>query len=226
MKSPFFRIVATLFIGLLILTLSSALLMAIDSNTQLFENFPAFNKTFTHTSFIVLSLLFILILGKTNFKEYGFSWSLKFPISEVVLISLFLGLSSSIIGIFLPDSGFVHPAASFSLIEKVLFIWIWASISEEILCRGLIQGFLSPLKHKGIKVFNVFLSLPVLAGAIFFGFMHFALLSMGMEIASVMNIVFFGILLGLIAGYQKERSGSLIPAFLVHLCFNVGASII
>ncbi len=183
-------------------------------------------KTFTHTAISVFSVLFIILIPKEKFREYGFVWSLNFSIVKIILVSLMLGFLSFLINKLLPESNVAHPAASFSILEKILFIWVWASISEEILTRGLIQGFLSPLKHYGINLFNKFISVPVIVGAIFFGIMHFALLSLGVNLLSVINIVIFGIVLGLIAGYQKEKTNSLVPAIIVHFCFNVGASII
>jgi len=42
----------------------------------------------------------------------------------------------------------------------------------------------------------------------------------------VLNIVIFGVVLGLIAGCQKEKTGSLLPAIIVHMCFNIGASLL
>jgi len=47
---------------------------------------------------------------------------------------------------------------------------------------------------------------------------------MGIKFTSVTIIVIFGTILGLIAGYQKEKTNSLIPAIIVHFCFNVGVS--
>lgn len=65
-----------------------------------------------------------------------------------------------------------------------------------------------------------------MVGALFFGAMHLMLLTLGVDIFTVLNIVVFAIILGLIAGYQTERTNSLIPAIIVHFCFNVGASIL
>ena len=173
---------------------------------------------------LVFSVLFILIINRGNIKAYGFVWSLKFPLVKIVLMSVFIGFISSLISTLFFDETKVHPTADFSLIEKILYIWVWASICEEVLTRGLIQSFLSPLKQIGITVFNSFISLPVIVGAMFFGAMHFMLLTTGLDIFSVLNIVFFGIILGLLAGYYKEKTNSLIPAIIIHFCFNVGGS--
>ena len=224
--SPIFRIFIAFVLGVLVLMLCSSIMLIIANSTNLFNSFPVIEKIFTHTAMLLFSIIFILLVNNGKLRDYGFTWSIKFPVKKIVLISLLLGLLSFLISKLLPESDIIHPAASFSILEKILFIWVWASISEEILTRGLIQGFLAPLKHYGINLFNKFISMPVIVGAIFFGIMHFALLSLGMNLVSVINIVVFGIVLGLIAGYQKEKTNSLIPAIIVHFCFNVGASII
>ena len=225
-RNPILKTVFAILIGIFVLNFSGIFMMIISKNTSLFDDFPVIKKTFIHTAMAVLSLLIILIINKGKLKEYGFILSGKFPILKVIFVSLSFGILSVLISRLLSQSTANIPVADFTIIEKILFIWIWASICEEILTRGLIQGFLSPLKHIKIILFKRVLSFPVIVGAIFFGIMHFALLSMGVDILLVINIVIFGIILGLIAGYQREKTGSLIPAILVHFCFNVGANAI
>ena len=226
-KQPVLRTVITILLGLLVLILSSALMLSISTNTNLFEEVPIIGKTFTHSSMLVLSILLIIILNKGNLREYGFNWNRNYPFFKIVFLSLAIGFISSLIILLIntPSIEFT-PTKGFTLIEQIAYIWIWASICEEVFTRGLIQGFLSPLKHIGIKISKYFFSLPVIVGAIFFGAMHLMLLSMGVNTSIVLNIVIFGIILGLIAGYYKEKSNSLVPAIIVHACFNIGGSIL
>ena len=58
--------------------------------------------------------------------------------------------------------------ANFSFVEIVVFIWVWASICEEVLTPGLIQGSLVSLKHYGIKLSKIYISLPVMIAVLFF----------------------------------------------------------
>ena len=44
--------------------------------------------------------------------------------------------------------------------------------------------------------------------------------------SGLLNIVIFGIVLGIIAGYYREQTNSLIPAIMVHMCFNIGGSLL
>ena len=55
--------------------------------------------------------------------------------------------------------------------------------------------------------------------------MHLALFNMGVDKFTVFDIVIFGTILGVIAGYYREKTNSLVPAIIVHLCFNIGASL-
>ncbi len=50
-------------------------------------------------------------------------------------------------------------------------------------------------------------------------------LGISIDKLTVFNIVFFGFILGLFAGYYRERSGSIIPAIIVHILFNIGGTL-
>lgn len=141
MKHPLFSSVIAVLLGIFVLLLSGLLMVTISENTGLFQRLPMLEKTFTHTSMLVFSVLFILIINRGNIKAYGFVWSLKFPLVKIVLMSMFIGFISSLISTLFFDETTVNPTAGFSLIEKILYIWVWASICEEVLTRGLIQSF-------------------------------------------------------------------------------------
>jgi membrane protease YdiL (CAAX protease family) len=118
-----------------------------------------------------------------------------------------------------PSAG--HPSlAGASFLQIVVTVWIIASTCEEVLYRGLIQSFLEPLRVHGLDVFGVRLSLPVIAAALLFGCMHIMLLTAGADGFLVGGIVGTAIVVGLMAGYYREKSGSLVPAILVHMLFN------
>ena len=175
----------------------------------------------TQLSMLLISLILLLIFTKGKISQYGFTWNPHFPWIKVIVISLFFGALSAATGFLLnvTDSEVMN---SFSFPELVIIVWILASFSEEVLHRGLIQSYLSPLKERGLFIRNHFLSLPVIVGAMLFGLMHLGILSIGADIKYVFIIVLFAILLGLIAGYQREKTGSLLPAYIVHACFNIG----
>ena len=109
-------------------------------------------------------------------------------------------------------------------LQTVLFVWIYASICEEALTRGLLQGLLSPLSRFGASFRGKLrLSVPVILSALFFGGMHAILV--GAIGGAVVGVVIFAVLLGLVAGKYRERTGSLVPAIIVHALFNVGGAL-
>jgi membrane protease YdiL (CAAX protease family) len=180
----------------------------------------------TQISFLLFSLLFIWIWGGGRFREYGFRSASGAAIGR----ALFAGIGVSALLVFLSmvamsilvgpegmeDEGFVPRNTA----KLIISVWIIASSCEEIFYRGLLQGFLSPLRERGIRLIRYQVSFPVIFAALTFGLGHFCLLSM-LPPPLVLNIVICAAILGLVAGYHRERTGSLIPAILVHMTFNI-----
>ena len=125
----------------------------------------------------------------------------------------------SVMGFIASRSGApVEEALGFSYLQDIVFIWVYASICEEVFTRGLLQSFLSPLTRYGINLSKrLRLSLPVLFSGFYFGLMHIVVIDkMGPP------VIVLTTLLGLVAGYYREKWGSLIPAIIIHALFNVG----
>ncbi len=119
------------------------------------------------------------------------------------------------------SGGEVQEVVELSKFQDIIFVWIYASISEEIFTRGLLQSFLSPLTKYGVGLFNRWrLSVPVLFSGLYFGFMHIVLIHrLG---PGVLFVIILTSLLGIIAGYYREKTQSLIPGIIIHALFNVG----
>jgi membrane protease YdiL (CAAX protease family) len=105
-----------------------------------------------------------------------------------------------------------------SVTQQIVFVWIYASVAEEMLTRGLLQTLLSA--GGGARSPSRRLSMPVIASALFFGAMHLVLL--GTLGAFVVVVIIMSIVLGLVAGRYREATGSLIPAVIVHCLFDIG----
>ena len=172
-----FRTILAVVLGLIVLIFSGAIFQTILTQSDLMNDYPGLIKTFNHTLMLVFSVLLILVINKGKLKDYGFIWNIKFPIGKVILISIVLGILPSIILMLANFSEAEFPGSDFTWLEKIIYIWLWASICEEVFTRGLIQGFLFPAKHIGFKFLNYYISLPVMIGAAFFGLMHFMLLT-------------------------------------------------
>lgn len=105
----------------------------------------------------------------------------------------------------------------------ILSIWIYASVCEEIFTRGLLQSWLAPLARYRIRLGGWVVSTPVLASALFFAAMHVVLWpKLG---PAALAVMFLAGVLGLIAGFYRERTGSLIPAILIHAFFDIGGTL-
>jgi membrane protease YdiL (CAAX protease family) len=187
--------------------------------TQL-EDIP---KSFiTHSSMLLMSLVLILIINRWRLKNYGFKLPKNSNWRMVTLLGLAGGVVASITLSLMPGENL---PANGRFVEMVVFIWIYASISEEVLFRGLIQGYLQPLHGYSFKLFGKSISLPVFVCAVLFGSIHFNPLIAAMGSARMLTIVFFAFILGIIAGYYRERTGSLIQPILVHALFNIGGTL-
>lgn len=219
------RTIVAFLLAIIILSIASFIAMTAATAFQLLEGNKWVIPVFTHSIMLILSFVAILILSKGRIGDYGFARPDGMQFWKVVLFSLPISLAAGVILKLLPQSG--NPLEGvFTVPQVILFVWIYASICEETFTRGLIQGFLSPLSRHRVKIRGLELSLPVLVGAGIFGLMHVPLLQAGMGPWPVSVIVLFAFLLGIIAGYHREKTGSLVPAVIVHLLFNVGGSMV
>jgi membrane protease YdiL (CAAX protease family) len=181
---------------------------------------------------LLLSLLAIAMFGKSKFSEYGFCqprvsqqsgegrtrWiriSLLAPLLGIVATPLILGLG-----------GHGNPLVkNLAFPQIVLFVWVFSSIIEEVFTRGFLQGHLSVLSGRYFTLFFLRIELPVMISALFFACMHFVLLLAGVD-ATTMTVTFlFTLSIGLMAGYLRAKTGSLIPAIAVHMLANIGGMI-
>ncbi|MCP4231335.1 MAG: CPBP family intramembrane metalloprotease [bacterium] len=179
------------------------------------------------TLLLITSLAFIVVFSRGEPARFGLSFvglrSIRVFLWPVGL-GVVLGLISSVLLSLLPDD-FVHPASQFTPFQMILIIWIFAPISEEVFVRGLLQGFLARLSSEGATVSKLFFSIPVVYGAFLFGVMHLTMLANGAGLVYTLIICLFAFSVGLLAGYWRERTSSLVPAIIAHSFANVGGSL-
>jgi len=215
------RIIIAVFLGMIVLALSGFI-------SYLYE-LTEFSRIYTwlpvvHTTMLVASLILMLFLSRGKLSIYGVK---LIPIKKLVkpiLVGSLVAIVIIIASAFIPAEDF-NIVEGFSTLQIIIFVWIYASICEEFLARGLIQGFLSPLVKYQKRIFNFHISIPMLVSALFFGAMHLGLVAVGGPVGGL-TIVISAIILGLVAGYYRETSGSLLPAIIVHMLFNIWGSII
>lgn len=218
--------------GVIVLFISSELGTFVTSEIKNYADLNFYTSTTVMKIFmLVFSLILILIVNKGSLKDYGFNKPEKIKIIRLILISTAIIVAAGLVGnaLFIgflknlfpqENSGMEFPKVG-SIVEMILTIWIWSSICEEVLTRGLIQSFMK--YQTSIKLLK--LSLPVWISGIFFGMMHVSLLKMNMDIWFVSFIVFNTTTVGLLAAYYREKTKSIYPAIFIHFLANVIGSL-
>lgn len=176
-----------------------------------------------------LALAAIIILGRGRFADYGFRWPRpERPWTEAVLHWIPTGLLAIALGAVATLAVLLTGAHGNPLLKKlnlpeiILFVWIFSSTIEEIFTRGFLQSHIA----LGIPVDPSSrpprIDLPTWISAAAFASMHLVLLASGAGLKTIVIILLFTFSVGLLAGHQRARTGSLIPAIGVHLLANVG----
>jgi len=196
-----------------VFSLSAPFLLPLPKTLQ-----PNMIGLITHTVMVVLSLLTSYLLTGGNLRAHGYSCGTFKWKATILLWACPMSLVSvaGFVSLFL--NGNVPRLNLPQYIENIFLVWIYASICEEILTRGLLQSMLGPLRTKGFFLFKKwFLSLPIIISGLFFGLMHIVAIPM-MGPA----VVLFTTVAGLIAAYYREKTDSLVPAVIIHALFNIG----
>lgn len=178
----------------------------------------------THSLMLVMSLLIMAYLSKGRLSSYGFTRG-SFRMTPTIFLWMIPTSFLSVLKFVAMRSGVPAPEAlNLSHVQIILFVWISASICEETFVRGLLQGFLFTLGQYKVTLLRRWpLSVPVLFGGLFFGAMHIVLWPKLGPLAIIPMGLATG--LGVVAGYYREKTGSLFPAILIHGLFNVGGSL-
>lgn len=179
----------------------------------------------TETVFLASSLILAAWLSRGNLSSFGFTKG-EFHFRPSILLWALAGTGSVVIMVMvvrLTGAAPPHDGPQ-SHLAVVLQVWIFASLCEEVFMRGLYQSWLSPLRDYKLRVSqNIHLAAPVLLSALFFGGMHAVLWPRIGPLALL--IMFSATILGIIAGYYRDKTGSLAPAILIHALFNIGGSL-
>jgi len=187
----------------------------------------------TQLAFLVLSLIAAAVIGKGDWRRYGLAGTKASFVVRAVVISAvaMLILMSPMILMTLAGPATAEaapttqpaPRPSFGhegLFHTIIFVWLIASTCEEVFYRGFLQGYLSPLATHALRLRSVRISLPVAICALLFGLGHLCLLGM-VPTPMLVMILISTTTAGLVAGYYRERSSSLIPAIAAHMTFNI-----
>ena len=205
----------------------------------------------TQTFFLIFSLTAMLIIGKGNLRDFGFKGVRLTGLVKPVLTTIVAEIGIFIIGMIVmsivngpggemtggescaapgnapgpgPEPGqgpdkMPGPMAG-GLLSMIISVWIYASVIEEVFYRGLCQSLLERWRQYSFPFFRVRISLPVILLALAFGLGHLCLSCMFSGIF-LWQIIVSCTALGLIAGYYREKTGSLIPAIVAHSTANI-----
>lgn len=182
----------------------------------------------THTIMILLS--FTMIYFMKNKLTYRFSIpSVKTIIKPVVfgfgtaiVAGVLVAVLMNVVGIDIES----HPIADkMNPTQVLIFVFVYASIAEEILFRGFLMNMLKPLESNAIVFLKRKISLPVIISAIAFGAAHLILISTGAGLVFLIRVVFFTTCLGFVAGYYQEKYDNNFYAIIVHMSGNILAVI-
>ncbi|MBN1513850.1 MAG: CPBP family intramembrane metalloprotease [Phycisphaerae bacterium] len=182
----------------------------------------------TQATFLVSALVLMRVIGGGDWARFGLRTARPGIVLRAVAISaaamLLLMSPLLVLSMMIPAPAGQGPSgpgpASEGLLERIILIWLIASTCEEVFYRGLLQGFLSPLAAYGVRLRIARISLPVAFCAVLFGLSHLCLIRI-FPPPLVASILVSTTVAGLVAGYYRERTGSLIPAIAVHMTFNV-----
>jgi membrane protease YdiL (CAAX protease family) len=164
----------------------------------------------TITLLVALLLVLLLARAPAGFAEFGF----RIPNSRYVAIAFVFGLALGLIVAFLNHLLRSKPpfdVLGFAPWKIGLYFIIGASIQEEVIFRGLIQ---SMVERRWTVIFPM--CGGSISGAVAFTSALFGVIHLEVSAAVAMG----AIVLGLVAGELRRRSGSLLPAVILHALFN------
>jgi len=172
----------------------------------------------THSFMLAASLLIIWLWRGKGLADFGLTRG-RYRFSPRILVWVLPTAVLSLMSALAPRLGEPDSVvAGRTELQLVVFVWIYASVCEEVLTRGLLQSIIGGwgIASGGAARFSV----PVLVSGLFFGAMHLVLVK-SMGATAVVPIV-LATLLGFLAARYRESTGSIIPAIIVHALFNVG----
>jgi membrane protease YdiL (CAAX protease family) len=163
---------------------------------------------------LAIALLLIALLarfGRASNHTFGF----KLPNAKILAVSLLiagaLAATSYLVLKLYPEPG-PFAKVPFSFAQVLVYFAIGAAVQEEVIFRGLIQTMVQRVASTSAAPLHVTPHFAIAIGALLFGAIH---LAVGPITAA------FAVVLGLLAGYARNQSQSLLPAVLCHSVFNM-----
>lgn len=183
-------------------------------------------------SFVLHTILFLSSISSIYlFKKYV-NYRIELPKFKTLLKPIGLGLLVSILSSIMMSITLIIssggsspeikiPTSNLSVFQIIIFVFLYASIAEEMLFRGFLLNILKPLKNKGISVLKRKVSFAVIISAIMFGLFHILPFNFNKGLIFTIGMVIAPSLLGIIAGYYQEKYNNNAYAIIVHMAGNI-----
>jgi membrane protease YdiL (CAAX protease family) len=217
-------VVSAIFLGIVVLFAAWGSSRAVQYLAV--EGSPEWMSVFiNYAIMLAVSLILVVASSTGDPSRFGFTRpKIGGGYRAGIIWGIVLGVLASSVTLTARAGG-MSPLKGLSFVQIVLLVWVLASIAEETLVRGYVQSYLEPLMDRGFSVLHLRISLPVIMSAVFFALMHIILLATGTSFLTTYIVVVFAFFLGLVAAYQRERTGSILPAIAAHVSFNIGGVI-
>jgi hypothetical protein len=209
-------------IGLWVLVWIGSLTIVIPSFASTLEAKPFLMLLVVLSVELATALLIIWVISRGNWSKYGFKLNGNLMILKVLITGLIIAIPIGLIETLIEN---VIPMGEFkftptSLLQSVLILWIFASFTEEVVFRGLIQSYLSEHIKSSFNLFRWRITFPALIGAIFFSLSHVVLLFQATDLHTL-YIILTAFIIGITAGYFRDKTGSLLGPFIIHALPNI-----
>lgn len=170
-----------------------------------------------------LALAYMAFLArrrKQGLAAYGMKLATPRELGYGLILGLLFGFALRGLGHVLP-LGASADLGDLQQWQVILYFWIGAPIQEETVFRGLIQTVAEQRYSKRIKLGKLELPVSALISALLFALVHIATLRLGASLGMALFTVGGAFLLGLLAGWLRAKTASLLPGIVVHALFNI-----
>lgn len=168
-----------------------------------------------------LSLVAMVVIARGRFRLFGFTLDRYKFRPSILLWALPMAIFATLGTISQARGAAQHSFVNFTPLQAIIYIWIYSSICEEVLVRGLLQTLLRDIE--AVTPDPRWWTVPTVISAVFFGAMHSVLIPvLG---SGAIPIILAATLLGFVSAHYRQATGGLLPAIIVHMLFNIGGSL-
>lgn len=155
-----------------------------------------------------------------SFASFGFRKPQNTNWVQLFIACLTALLTLALIGKLILPKTYTTVMDNLSHAQIILFVVLLAPICEEIFCRGLLISLCYPPNS-----IQTFLPSPIVLVSTYFAAIHFLIKSANISWALVFLTVALAFIVGIITGYYRLKTKSLLPCIVIHIIFNISGYI-